>query len=168
VVQARFGGLGRVLGAGAWGHDHVGDGGDLDDRLADLPDELGLHHQAPGRGVVQDVGDLLGPPAQVDRHADQAELGTGEVDGKELGAVGGGQAERVAAAQPPGGQPVRELVHPPVELRIAPPPATVHDGGLVRPGRRGPGQRIAHVDPLDEVARQVHRPFLPNASARRL
>jgi len=52
-----------------------------------------------------------------------------------------------------GGQAVGEPVDPGVELGVRPPPRAVADGQLARPGGGGPRQRVADVDPLDQVAR---------------
>jgi len=106
--------------------------------------------------VVEHVGDLVGPPAEVDRHADDAELGAGVVDGEELGAVAARQPQRVAGRVAPGRQAVRDPVHPGVELAVGPPAFAVDHRDLVGPCRCGAGQAVADVDPLDEVLDQLH------------
>ena len=99
--------------------------------------------------MLEHVGDLVGPPAEVDRHADHAELGAGVVDGEELRAVAGREAQRVAAGVPAGGQAVRHPVHPGVELGVGPAPVAVDDGEPAGRAAGGAGQAVADVDPLE-------------------
>jgi hypothetical protein len=51
---------------------------------------------------------------------------------------------------------VREPVDVAVELGVAEPAVAVDHRELARPGRGGPGQAVADVDPADEVTREVH------------
>ena len=150
------GGLRLDLGAGARRGDHVEDLGHLADGVPHGRDQLGFDDDAAGAGVAEHVGHLVGPPAQVDRHADHAELGAGVVDGQEVGAVARGQGQDGGALVAQPGQAVGQPVDVGVELGVAEPAVPVDDRELRRAGGGGPGQAVADVDPADEVAGLVH------------
>jgi hypothetical protein len=102
--------------------------------------------------VAQNVGDLVGTPAEVDRDADDAELRAGVVGDEELDAVPRRQGERVAAPVAPGKQSVPEPVDQAVERAVGQPPLAVDQRRPIGVAGGGPGQAVADVDALDEVA----------------
>src|SRR6201999_561347 len=114
-------------------------------------EQLALDDDAAGPAVPEDVADLVGPPAEVDRDADHAELGAGVVGDQELDAVAGGQGERVAAAVAAPGQAAGEPVDRAVELPVGQPARPVGEGKRLRVASRGPGQAVPDVDALDQV-----------------
>jgi hypothetical protein len=133
-------------------HDDIGDALGLGKRLGQRREQLRLDDDATGSAVPEDVADLVAAPAEVERHADHAELGARVVGDEELDAVPGGQRERVAAPVAAFREPVREPVDQAVELPVGEPPAGLDQRGRVRVAGRGPGQAVADVDALDEVA----------------
>ena len=114
-----------------------------------------LDHDPARAGMVEHVGDLVGTPAQVDRDADDAELGAREVGDEELGTVAGDERQHVTAGVGELVQPVRDAVPPGVELGVGPAPVAVDE----RDGARQPSgrarQRIADVDAGDEIGGEL-------------
>ena len=102
-------------------------------------------------GMIEDVAQLCLPPQQVDRHADRADPGAGEIDRQELGPVPGHQPDCVALADALCHQPMSDAVHPGVELGVAPPSVAVADHIARGISPCASGQQIADIDAVDQV-----------------
>jgi hypothetical protein len=152
-----------VLPVGAVGDHDIGDGRHLLHRCHRRCHQLRLDDDPARLRVIEDVGDLVRAPAEVHRHADDAQLRAREVGDEELRAVAGREGKRVAAPVAEPGQAVRHPVDPLVQLRVRPASVAVDDCELVRQPRSGAGERVADVDARDQVARQleVHGGSLP-------
>ena len=166
LVEAQPGAIGQrlfVLAVGAVRDDDVGDGRDLLDRWCHKRDQLCFDHDPACLRVIEDVGDLVGAPAEVHRHAHHAELRAREVRDQELRTVPRRQRQHVTTHVPPRGEAVRHAVHPRVELGVGPASIAVDHGDLVGQPGGGAGERVADVDPGDQVSREleVHAGRLP-------
>ena len=120
--------------------------------------------------MVEDVGDLVRAPAEVHRHAHQAELRAGVVGDEELGSCCPMPARARRRGRSRGAQPVRDAVHAGVELGVGPLPIAVDDGQLVgqprRPSASAQSPTLTRVIRLVASSRSMAAIVLPRDGAR--
>ena len=104
------------LGRRSADDDDVGNRRRVFEARLQLFDQHGLDNDGFCARMREHIAKLLVAPEKVDRHADQAELGAGVVDGEEFRIVGRHQRQSVASRETEPGERMRGAVGESVEL----------------------------------------------------